>query len=307
MSEVLAAIDVGTNSVLLTVARLDAGKLTPLVERAEITRLGKGVDRTGLLAEPGMTLTSRVLGAYVEEALGWGVKLPAAIACVATSAARDAKNGAAFLERVKNETGLTLEIIDGDREATLMYRAAWHDFGAAGTALAVVDLGGGSTEVAIALETPAAFVHSFPVGAVRLHERWEGNRSAIEADIDQAFARFPKVEAGTRAVGVAGTWTTLAALSLGLAAYDATQVHGRVLAVEVVEALAARLWSLSLPERLQLPGLQPGRADVIPTGALIAARSLRALGADHVTISDRGVRWGLLYAQLGSPSVGGAA
>jgi exopolyphosphatase/guanosine-5'-triphosphate,3'-diphosphate pyrophosphatase len=141
------------------------------------------------------------------------------------------------------------------------------------------------------------------VGSVRLHERWGEDRAAVLADIDRAFAAVPKVQAGARVVGIAGTWTTLATLALELSRYDSEQVHGHVLPVEAVEALAERLWRLTLPERLLLPGLQPGRADVIAVGALIAARSLRALGASEVVVSDRGVRWGLLYERLASEPI----
>ena len=299
MSRMLAAIDIGTNSVLLTVAAAEGGGLRSVAERAEITRLGKGVDRTGTLSESGMAATLRVLGAYVEEALGHGVTDPSVIACVATSAARDAENGPAFLKRVREETGLTLEIIGGKREAELMFLAARNDFGHSLQSLAVVDLGGGSTEVAIDVDrSPGPFAESFPIGSVRLHERWGEDRSKVLSNIDSALNAVPKVSAGARVVGIAGTWTTLATLALELTSYDAARVHGHVLSVEAVEALADRLWGLSLPERLLLPGLQPGRADVIAVGALIAARALRALGAKEVVVSDRGVRWGLLYERL---------
>jgi exopolyphosphatase/guanosine-5'-triphosphate,3'-diphosphate pyrophosphatase len=99
-------------------------------------------------------------------------------------------------------------------------------------------------------------------------------------------------------VGIAGTWTTLATLAMELPAYRAELVHGHRLGLGAVASLADRLWRLSLPERLLLPGLQPGRADVIAVGAVIAERTLRALGASEVVVSDRGVRWGLLYEKL---------
>jgi exopolyphosphatase/guanosine-5'-triphosphate,3'-diphosphate pyrophosphatase len=139
VSEVLAAIDVGTNSVLLTVARRHEQTLEPLVERAEITRLGRGVDRSGELTDEGVVSTLRVLGAYAEEALSLGVSDPSQIACVATSAARDAANGGTFLERVRSETGLVPQIIGGQREAELMFLAARHDFCSASDRSLAVD------------------------------------------------------------------------------------------------------------------------------------------------------------------------
>lgn len=304
-ASVLAAIDVGTNSVLLTVAATDPGGLRPLAERAEITRLGRGVDQSRALSEDGIRATLRVLGAYTEEAIGLGVPDAAAIACVATSAARDAHNGAAFLARVRAETGLCPEIIGGEREASLTFLAARLDArlgasAALSTPLAVIDIGGGSTEIAIDLDRPRGrFLASLPIGSVRLHERHGAARAALCADLERALAAVLRAAPETLGIGVAGTWTTLATLALGLSDYDAERVHGHWLAVDAVEALADRLWGLSLSERLLLPGLQPGRADVIPVGALIAARSLRALGLSGARISDRGVRWGLLHERAG--------
>ncbi len=299
---VLAAIDVGTNSVLLTVAAREGEALRPLVERAEITRLGRGVDQTRRLADEGIEATLRVLGAYAEEAAALGVGEPSEIACVATSAARDAENGPAFLKLVREQCGLSPRIIDGEREAELTFVAARRDFGASGGPLAIMDIGGGSTEIAANLDLPARFTTSLPVGSVRLFERLGQDRARIHREVDRALVGVPRLEAGTPVVGVAGTWTTLATLALELPHYDAERVHGHRLSLDALEELTDRLWKLSLPERLLLPGLQPGRADVIPVGALIAVRGLQALGASEAIVSDRGVRWGLLYEQLASES-----
>jgi len=302
---VLAAIDVGTNSVLLTVAeRTGPGDgpgfegLRPLVERAEITRLGRGVDQTKRLADEGIQATLRVLGAYAEEAEALGVGEPSEIACVCTSAARDAENGPAFLEMVRQQTGLSPRIIDGEREAQLTFVAARRDFGQQGGPLAIMDIGGGSTEIAENLDLSDGFTTSLAIGSVRLHERLGQDRVRIHREVDRALVGVPRLAAGTPVVGVAGTWTTLATLALELPHYDAERVHGHRLSLATLEELTDRLWKLSLPERLLLPGLQPGRADVIPVGALIGGRALQALGATEVIVSDRGVRWGLLYENL---------
>jgi exopolyphosphatase/guanosine-5'-triphosphate,3'-diphosphate pyrophosphatase len=296
--DVLAAIDVGTNSVLLTVAARAGDGLRPLVERAEITRLGRGVDQTKRLADDGIQATLRVLGAYAEEAEALGVKEPAQIACVCTSAARDAQNGAAFLQMVQEQCGLSPRIIDGEREAQLTFVAARRDFGQKGGPLAIMDIGGGSTEIAVNLDLPGRFTTSLPIGSVRLHERLGQDRARIHREIDRVLVGVPRLEGGLPVVGVAGTWTTLATLALELPHYDAERVHGYRLSLATLDELTDRLWKLSLPERLLLPGLQPGRADVIPVGALIAGRGLQALGATEAIVSDRGVRWGLLYEHL---------
>jgi exopolyphosphatase/guanosine-5'-triphosphate,3'-diphosphate pyrophosphatase len=302
----LAAIDIGTNSVLLTVAEVVPGPaltLRPLLEQAEITRLGRGVDSSGMLSHEGMDATLRVLRAYSNDALAQGV--PAAeVACVATSAARDARNGESFLAQVERECGLRPQIIGGEREGELAYLAARVEFGVGGRGLLVQDIGGGSTELVFGKAERPSFGRSLPVGSVRLFERWVHHdpatpeeRRQVEDDITSALSDV-SVPHGVASVGLAGTWTTLAAIACGSPSYDAARVHGSTLSRGEVAALAERLWRSPLAERRLLPGLQPGRADVIPVGASIARLSMEALALDRITVSDRGVRWGLLYERL---------
>ena len=297
----VAAIDVGTNSVLLTVAERGRGGLAPLLERAEITRLGKGVDATGKLSDEGIASTVEVLRGYAAEARRLSVER---LACVATSAARDAANGSFFLERVR-ELGLSPEIIDGAREAQLSFLAARVDFGRPGIPLVVLDVGGGSTEITFGREAPE-FRTSLEVGSVRLFERLvrgdppgHDERIAVRAAVDGALATIPAPPAGAELVGVAGTLTTLATLALGLTAYDAEKVHGARLSLHQISTLTNRLWASPLAERRRLPGLQPLRADVIPVGALIVEAVLYRLRIPEVTVSDRGVRWGLIHELAG--------
>ncbi len=300
----IAAIDVGTNSVLLTIAEAANGVLRALVERAEITRLGRGVDASGQLSEEGIARTLDVLRGYAREIHDLGADR---IACVATSAARDAANGPAFLERVR-ALGLLPEIIDGDHEAELSFLAARKDFGGDGSPIAVLDVGGGSTELVFGRDSKPSFHVSLQIGSVRLFERLiradppsHEERLRVRATVDEALSVVPAPPEGARLIGVAGTLTTLATLALGLPAYDAEKVHGHVLSLAEISTLANRLWSLPMAARRQLPGLQPGRADVIPVGALIVETVLYRLRLDRVTVSDRGVRWGLLYELAGGP------
>ena len=297
-----AAIDIGTNSVLLTVAQAGPAGLTTLLDRAEITRLGRGVDASGKLSEEGIARTLEVLGGYASELKQLGAER---VACVATSAARDAANGQAFLERVR-ALGLSPEIIDGDREAGLSFLAARRDFGSEGGSLAVLDVGGGSTEVIFGTGATPSFHVSLQVGSVRLFERLvradpptHEERLRIRAAVDEALTVVPPPPSSAQLIGVAGTLTTLATLAQGLPAYDVDRVHGAELSLADVSTLANRLWSMPLGARRELPGLQPGRADVIGVGALIVETVLYRLRLDRVTVSDRGVRWGLLYELAG--------
>jgi exopolyphosphatase / guanosine-5'-triphosphate,3'-diphosphate pyrophosphatase len=303
VTERYAAIDVGTNTVLLLVAERRGSALVPVLERAEITRLGRGVDRSGRLDPAAIRETVAALEDYAASARGLGAKV---LACVATSAARDAANGAEFFEAARDRAGLSLEIISGDEEARLVYASAFRDFGAGG-ALAVLDVGGGSTEFIVG-EGPAPRARtSLQVGAVRLTERhvatdpiapdeWQAVRAAARAALAPLSALAPG--AGARLVGVAGTVTTLCAVAQALPAYDAERVHGAVLERSHIEALLARLAALPVAARAPLPGMEPKRADVILAGGAVVAEAMAIAGFDRLTVSDRGVRWGLLYDRL---------
>jgi exopolyphosphatase/guanosine-5'-triphosphate,3'-diphosphate pyrophosphatase len=306
--ERVAAIDVGTNTVLLTVAERRGGALVPVVERAEITRLGRGVDRTGRLDPAAVAETVAVLARFAEEARALGA---ARIACVATSAARDAADGEAFFAAARGAAGLVPEVISGEEEARLVHRSAWKDFGAPGRALAVLDVGGGSTELTWGSGPDPGGRRSFRIGAVRLTERVAPADPPSAADLaamhQGARAALSEVDAirgsgalaGARLVAVAGTVTTLAAVEQALPAYDAARVHGSALDAAALERLAARLAALPAAARAALPGMEPKRADVIVAGAIVVAEAMRLGGFPALTVSDRGVRWGLLHDRFG--------
>lgn len=306
MPERVAAIDVGTNTVLLLVAERSGPGLVPVAERAEITRLGRGVDASGRLDPGAIRETVAVLGVYAREARTLGASR---ILCVATSAARDAANGAEFFEAARAAAGLAPEVISGEEEARLVYRSAWRDFGARGSPLVVLDVGGGSTELTWGDSPDPRGRTSLRIGAVRLTERHVRRdpplpeevaavRAAAREALRPASAGTPR-GAAARLVAVAGTVTTLSAVAQALPAYDAARVHGSALALAALEALLERLAALTTPERAALPGMEPRRADVIVAGCAIVVEAMRATGFETLAVSDRGVRWGLLYDRLG--------
>jgi len=302
-----ATIDVGTNSVLLLVAdRLPDGRFQAVRERAEITRLGRGVDKSRRLSPEGMEATLQVLSDFASEARGLGAE---AIAVSATSAARDAENGSEFLSAAQERAGVTVDIISGELEAQLSFTSAHADFGReASGPMVVIDIGGGSTEFIYGdKEGRVAFRHSFDVGSVRMTERYvhsdplsAEDRARVEAHLREIFSALPPCPPGARLVGIAGTVTTLFTLQHAIDPYDSARVHGGSLTRAQLEALADKLCRLPLAERQKLPGLQPKRADVIPAGALILLESVRALGLEHCLVSDRGLRWGLLAYRFGA-------
>jgi len=304
-----AAIDVGTNTVLLLVAERRGAGFDPVAERAEITRLGRGVDRTGRLDAAAIRDTVEVLARYAAEARSLGAE---GIACVATSAARDASNGEEFFSAAARAAGLRPEVISGEEEARLVYESAWRDFGApAGpaAALAVLDVGGGSTEFTYGRGPGPEARTSVRMGAVRLTERVAPRDPVPPEDLArlrdgarEALAGLAAARphlAGARLVAVAGTVTTLAAVDRALPAYDAEKVHGSSLTLAALDGLLARLAALPLAERARLPGMEPKRADVIVAGCALVLEAMRAAGFARLTVSDRGVRWGLLHDRFG--------
>jgi exopolyphosphatase/guanosine-5'-triphosphate,3'-diphosphate pyrophosphatase len=305
----VAVIDVGTNTVLLTVAERSGPTFRAVAERAEITRLGRGVDRTGLLDPVAIADTVAVLARYADLARSLGA---ARIVAVATSAARDARNGAAFFAASRAAAGLVPEVIPGGEEARLVHLSAWGDFGAAGARLAVLDVGGGSSEVTWGSGPVPDGRRSFQMGAVRLTERVAPSDPPTAADLrrmeDSARAALGEVAAirasgaldGARLVAVAGTVTTLAAVAQELPVYDALRVHGSTLSRDDLASLLGRLSALPVAGRARLPGMEPKRADVIVAGAVLVAAAMDLGGFGELTVSDRGVRWGLLHDRFGA-------
>jgi exopolyphosphatase/guanosine-5'-triphosphate,3'-diphosphate pyrophosphatase len=297
----LATIDIGTNTTLLLVAEASGGTISVLEDEAEITRLGRGIGQDGGLGRAGIEGTLAALRAYASLAR----KHQAPIAAIGTEALRRAPNAAEFLGPAAAILGGPIEVIDGEREAALSFLAATRSFPAeAAGAMVVVDIGGGSTEVIVSRRGAVEFRRSLPLGSVRLTERHvrhdpaqDGEVAAIVKDVSQALDAvvFP---AGAALVGIAGTVTSLAAMAQRLPSYDPALVHGYHLTVAQLAELVDDLRRSAQAEREKMPGLDPRRADVILAGACILREIAERSGAPHVVVSDRGIRWGLLYERL---------
>jgi exopolyphosphatase / guanosine-5'-triphosphate,3'-diphosphate pyrophosphatase len=299
----VATIDVGTNTVLLLVAdRRDDGSLAAVEERANVTRLGEGVDVARRFSPTALERTQTCLDEYARVVRALGVDR---IAVVGTSAMRDAGGGEALLERIEASFGVPVRVISGQEEARLTFRGALGGLPIArGADLAIFDIGGGSTEIVLGhLDDGAPLLRysaSFDVGSVRLTERHvrtdppdTADRDAVRRAVGEAFAAIPALPNSEMPVGIAGTMTTLAAVSLGLATYDGARVHGHVTTRDELERVVRGLASISLEARRRLAGMEPKRADVIVAGGIIALALLEHWNAREVRVSDRGVRWGL--------------
>lgn len=295
----VAAIDIGTNTVLLLVAEKRDGKLVAVEEHATITRLGQGVDKTRTLAPEAVERTNACLDRYAEITQRLGVQKTDV---VGTSAMRDAGGGEAVRTHVKARFGVEARTISGDVEARLTFGGALSGLSLPAGRVVVFDIGGGSTEVVDGDRTTRAisFAQSYDVGSVRLTERHvvrdppsEEERAAVARTASEAFASVPASVRGLPVVGIAGTVTTLAAVALGMSTYDSSRVHGHVMSVSELERVVDLLARVPLEERKTLAGLEPKRADVIVAGGLVALAFLKHVGASSVIVSDRGVRWGL--------------
>lgn len=306
----LATIDIGTNTTLLLVAAVDdAGAVRVLEERAEITRLGRGIGAGGALGPEGIARTLAALTAFAEAARGHGARIFA----IGTEALRRAPNASEFLSPAAGILGTTVEVIDGAREAALTFGAVLAAFPDARAGdVVVVDIGGGSTEIVVAHVGDVGFRTSLPLGSVRLTERFvrhdpadDHEVAAIAGAVDAALAGVP-FPARAQLVGVAGTVTSLAAMAQRLTSYDAARVHGYRLPADALAREIERLRRATQPERERMPGLDPRRADVILAGGLILQRIASAMQVSEIRVSDRGIRWGLLHevaaARQGGPA-----
>jgi exopolyphosphatase / guanosine-5'-triphosphate,3'-diphosphate pyrophosphatase len=297
----LASIDIGTNSVLLTIVELaDDGQLQPLYEAASITRIGEGLGTTGNFCAAAMDRTATVLQEYSARCQEYDVE---GVVAAGTAAFRKAQNSQTFIERITKACGFTIQIVSGEKEAQLAFHAAAHDFGAD---IMVLDIGGGSTEfIWPTAETIEA--HSFPLGSVSLHEAYCTSDPIDDTEYDiireatcsaLALVQRAITTAPPQLVALAGTATTLAAMHLKLEEYQHDQVHGHSLTRQAIETLLAQLRGAKLEERRVMAGLEPARADVILAGTILLAETMRIFDYDEVTISDRGVRWGMLYEAI---------
>jgi exopolyphosphatase/guanosine-5'-triphosphate,3'-diphosphate pyrophosphatase len=303
----VATIDIGTNSVLLLVAERRDGVTAAVLERATITRLGRGVDRTRAFDPAAVEATLACLGDYAGEIRRAGA---ARVDVVGTSAMRDAHGGEDFRDRAAALLGVAPRVISGHEEAELTFAGALSGLEIQGAAL-VFDLGGGSTELirgsVDAGSATLASALSVDVGSVRLTERCLASdppsadeiaevRRTTRALLDAALISLGSPGPDAQLVGVAGTVTTLAAFALGVAPYDAARIHGARISAEEIARATRELAALPVAQRRAIPTIEPKRADVIVAGAIITEEILawsRPFTRGDLLVSDRGVRWGL--------------
>ena len=291
-----AVIDIGTNTLLLLI--VDA-QVRRVVDLCRFGRLGKGLDASGNLAPEAIARSLEICREYRRVMDEHGVTAPA---IVATQALREAKNSAAFVAPAQELLGAPIEIIAGQREAELAFVSVARSLTElAGRPYVVVDVGGGSTEFIATDGARVVSAVSVPIGAVRLTERHlahdppsSAEIAALDADIERHLAPLA-LPTGVPLVGTAGTATTIAAIALGLPAYDPDAVTGLRLAPVRIAELCRTMLAASTAERRATAGVEPQRADVIAAGIAIYARAMARIEAPVMIACDRGIRWGLAY------------
>jgi len=298
-----AVIDVGTNSVKFHLGeRLADGSWRTLVDRAEVTRLGEGLEASGTISEEARQRTTDAIEGMVVEARSHDAL---AIAAVGTAGLRAASNADAIIDAVAAQTGIRIEVIPGEEESRLAYLAVEHGLGIGGGSLVVFDTGGGSSQFTFGRSGHIDERFSLEVGAVRYTEQFGLDRGvsderlrealdAIAADLAVLDGR-PRPDA---LVGMGGAITNLTAVMLGLSHYDPDLVQGSVLSLAEVDSQVERYRSLDTDGRRSIVGLQPKRAEVILAGACIVRTVMEKLGQDTLTVSDRGLRHGLLVERF---------
>ena len=299
----VAAVDLGTNTTRLLVADVDDGRVEEIARHEEITRLGERVDRRRILLPIAITRVRNVLVDYRREAEALGAER---VLAVGTSAVRDADNGEAFLGEVEWSYGFTTRLLTGEEEATVTLAGVTSDVDLAPRTL-VVDIGGGSTELVLVGDDGIEQSVSTEAGSVRLTERFLASDPPHGEELalcdTHVRSLLPQL-AVDRAIGVAGTITTTAAIELG----GADDVHGHVLARESVVEVLNQLAELPLDQRRRVRGLAPARAPVIVAGLVVLDAILTRYALSEITVSERDLLHGVAIeaAKLPEPEEGPA-
>jgi exopolyphosphatase/guanosine-5'-triphosphate,3'-diphosphate pyrophosphatase len=299
-----AVIDVGTNSIKLLVADVAGRDVQPVHEESRQTRLGRGFYETHRLQPEAVACTAEAVWDFAQTARE---KNSASIRVFATSAARDATNPADLTDTIFRASGLKTEIISGAREAEWVFQGVTTDPELARHPLLLLDVGGGSTEFIVGGGGKKHFAHSFPLGTVRLMEKFTHSdpptrgefnacrdwlKNLLHVEVRSQLAPALKNESGEIwLVGTGGTTSILARIENKLDRFDREKIERTVLDFDQLVARRKRLWRLPLAERKEIPGMPKLRADVILTGVLIYEMVMEEFGFKQLRVSTRGLRF----------------
>ncbi|MHB1050473.1 MAG: Ppx/GppA phosphatase family protein [Bacteroidota bacterium] len=300
----IASIDIGTNTILLLIAQINAdGTISPLHDEQVIARLGKGVDENRIISPDTFRRAESFLSQYKATCDQFRVD---AIIAVGTSALRDARNNADFCSYILAQTGISIQILSGDEEAQWTYRGALSEFTGRSDRYTVIDIGGGSTELISGNHTGIQSAQSIDIGSVRITERFL--RESPPADTSLAAAhefigsqlRSANIHdiGGTFAIGVAGTVTTLAAMKTDIPLSRHNELSGTVLSLNDVQRIFEGLKGKNIDEIRHVPYMAPGREDIILAGILILMTVMETCRLDTINTGDRGLRFGIALREF---------
>ncbi len=296
-----AIIDVGTNSIKFCLAEETGnGSYNVLKDANDIARLGEGLKETGLIGPEPLERNAQSVANFAAEAKAAGAD---EVVAVGTMALRTAKNAAAFIARVKELCGVELKVLSGEEEAQNSYVAVMSGIpGAADADLVTMDTGGGSTEFVFGTAGKIVRKFSLNVGAVRFTEKYLSQMPVAPEKLAEAQTEIKKElsEGGVSGpvkflVGMGGTVTSMASVKHKMAKYDPDVIQGSKLTLDDINAQIADYAAKTLDQRREIVGLQPKRADVILAGACIVRAVMELTGVSELTVSDRGLRHGLMY------------
>ena len=300
--EKVASIDIGTNTILLLIAKVEGGRIHPLREIETVARLGEGLQKNGILLKEAMDRGIQTLAQYLKWSQEMGIQ---EIFAAGTSALREAKNSEDFLKSAKEKLDLSIEVISGEEEAQLSFLAVAKDLQEREKPILVVDIGGGSTEFILGKGDQIGQWSSLPLGSVRFTEEFLRSDPVqaeewgkMERKIRELLVNVPRPQETASMVAVGGTATTLASVEQGLEDFVAGKIHHFVLGREALKNQLLLYRSKTIKERKTIPGLPPARADVILAGGAILYLAMEELQCPAVLISCHGVRYGLLYKKL---------
>jgi len=295
------AIDIGTNAVLLLIAVEEAGRFREVADLSTITRLGEGLLKTRRLSEEAM---GRTIAALEKYRMALDAHHGEIVCAFGTSALREAENRDEFIEMAHRRTGFDVKVFSEYEEAYYTYLSVNPDPAILGGNLTVVDIGGGSTEITRGTRERFIDYASLPVGTVKLTELFVKHDPPARAELEglACFVRELLPGKGTWAdctvVGMAGTMTTLAAMILGLEGFRKERIHGLSISLSTLDEWVGRLSGMSIAERRALPGIEPGREDLLLQGMILMREIVASLGTDSFVVSTYGARYGVLYERM---------
>ncbi|MDY6915553.1 MAG: Ppx/GppA phosphatase family protein [Candidatus Cloacimonadota bacterium] len=294
-----AVLDIGTNSIKFYAFSIENKKVKTIVDTNNISRLGEGLAKTGKISETAMKRNIKALKEFQIEAQKYNVEK---IIAVGTMCLRTAENSDEFIEKVKEELGLKIKVIEGQEEARISYLAVLSTIGKTNKDLCVFDTGGGSTEFIFGEGSELKNRVSLNLGAVYLTENFLKSDPVKPEEVEEMisymkdfFYKHLNLRNPEILIGIGGTVTSMGAIKHKMTKYDPSIIQGTKLTINEISELMELFRSKTIEERKQIPGLQPKRADVILAGAGIVKTIMELFQIDSFTISDRGLRHGLMF------------